>query len=650
MKTRGEVQALLLIAYLLQGLFVGSASAATATVATGKTPLEVGTIVDVLEDAGGKMTIGDVTKPANARRFVSLAGHDPHLGFTRSAWWGRFTLTNPSDVAVTQIIELTHPVIDRIEFFRPGQAPGTFRVNIAGDSVVDRDVDIRGPNPSFSVRIPPETSETFYLRLSGESTLSFRGRVWSAPGYINQLNNNININFIFFGVLVAAALASLAIFIVDREESYFLFAIGVMAVGVYQGESRGYISANLWPHSTWISNFLVLFAAAVTLCAMLRFTAKFLRLSHNAPRADALFLGLQAIGVTAAALSFFDYQAAARMLVLGLALGNLTAFAVAAFLWFKGVAYARMFTIFWGVLCGIVILSGAEKLGFVTIGEGVDFGLRVFVSLTVIMFAVLFSDRYRFIYQMREQKHKIARDEAVAASKAKSKFLATMSHELRTPLNAVIGFSDILSQETPKSLGTDKYREYALDIKNSGSHLLKIINDLLELSRIEADQVELDEHTIVLPDLLRRCVKIVGAAAKDKEIALKMRITEPLPYLHGDETRLQQVVINLLYNAIKFTPKGGEVTLGAEKNTSGELRITVSDTGIGIAEGDLEKVLEPFSQIAPHLTREHGGLGLGLAITRSIVALHGGHLAVASAVGEGTTFSVIFPKERTIDG
>src|SRR5690606_10909509 len=160
----------------------------------------------------------------------------------------------------------------------------------------------------------------------------------------------------------------------------------------------------------------------------------------------------------------------------------------------------------------------------------------------------VFTDRFKHITQANEQQLQKARDAAIAASRAKSKFHATMSHELRTPLNAVIGFSEVLTSEALGPLGNRKYREYANDIKESGLHLLHIINDVLEISRVEAEQIELDEQPIILSDLIRRCLRLVEERARESNISLRKRLHEPLPSLRGDETRIQQVLINLLHN------------------------------------------------------------------------------------------------------
>ena len=616
--------------------------------------VDLPSLLEVLEDPGGGLTIDAVSTDPVRNRFRPIGPEGSYLGFRDSVWWGRFALTNTADHPVTWVIELDHAVMDRVDLFVPAEGGGEFLVKRLGDSVVGRDMEISGPRIAFKVDLEAAETRTVYLRLAGESSLSFDGRVWPIDEFVAHQTASIDGNAIFFGVLLAGALYSLALFFVFREQSYLLFTLAVTAVGVYQAENRGYMAAYMWPESTWIANLSILLSIALTVFALARFTSRFLRLEENAPNANALFRAMQALGVIGAILAFIDYQMSAIILVLGMSLGNLAALIVSLVLVARGIEGARPYALCWSVFGVFAMVFGAEKLGLIEVGRALDMFFRVSVSATVILFAVVFSERYRKQAQANQRRYKKARDEAIAASRAKSTFLATMSHELRTPLNAIIGFSEIIASNTGnagntgKKTDADKNREYAEDILSSGRHLLSIVNNLLEISRIEAGHVELDEKTVELPALLRRCLNLVQERADNDEITLKMDLDAPLPMLHCDEKLVQKVLVNLLLNAVKFTPVMGRVTVQARVEPDGLLSISVSDTGVGIAKEDIRRVLEPFTQIGSHLTREHGGLGLGLAIVNAILGLHDGHLVVESEVGKGSTFKVRFPAERLI--
>jgi signal transduction histidine kinase len=240
---------------------------------------------------------------------------------------------------------------------------------------------------------------------------------------------------------------------------------------------------------------------------------------------------------------------------------------------------------------------------------------------------------------------RVAKEAAEAANRAKSEFLATMSHELRTPLNAVIGFSELMATQAFGPLA-QQYCDYARDINASGTHLLAIINDILDLSKAEAGKLELAEDDIDVGRALEATLRIVKPRAAAAGIALETAIPAELPALWGDERKFRQIFINLLSNAVKFTPKDGRIEVAARVAGDGRLEIAVVDNGIGIAAEDIPKALEPFRQLDNRLSRQYEGTGLGLPLTAAMVRLHQSELRIESEPGSGTTVTVAFPAER----
>ena len=240
-----------------------------------------------------------------------------------------------------------------------------------------------------------------------------------------------------------------------------------------------------------------------------------------------------------------------------------------------------------------------------------------------------------------------AKNSAEAASRAKSEFLANMSHELRTPLNAIIGFSEILRQESLGPLGHTSYRDSVRDVHESGVHLLKIINDILDLSKIEVGRLTLDEVPIDVRDTIESCLRIVRERASNAGLDLIADFAPDLPTLNADERMVKQVLLNLLSNAIKVTPKGSVRVIAGTTKDDG-VTISVIDTGIGIAQHDIEKAMLPFVQIDSSLQRKYAGTGLGLPLARSMTEHHGGSFSIESKVGEGTSITVRFPPERSL--
>ncbi|MFP4519708.1 MAG: ATP-binding protein [Oceanicaulis sp.] len=251
----------------------------------------------------------------------------------------------------------------------------------------------------------------------------------------------------------------------------------------------------------------------------------------------------------------------------------------------------------------------------------------------------LSQERVQELAQNYEQE-KIRAEEA---NRSKSEFLANMSHELRTPLNAINGFSEIMAGEMFGPLGDDRYKDYVGDILSSGQHLLSLINDILDMSKIEAGKMQLQPEPIEPSDLIEQCVRIMRARAEEKEISLEVE-ADRLPSIEADPRALKQVMLNLMSNAVKFTPDGGTVIVRGFDAADGVV-LQVADTGIGISQEDLPRVGRPFEQIENQHSKKHQGSGLGLALSKSLVEMHGGSLRIDSVLGKGTTMSFSLPRE-----
>jgi PAS domain S-box-containing protein len=251
--------------------------------------------------------------------------------------------------------------------------------------------------------------------------------------------------------------------------------------------------------------------------------------------------------------------------------------------------------------------------------------------------------------EVRAQEEFIAAKEAAErANRGKSEFLANMSHELRTPLNAVIGFAEVMEHELFGALGDRRYREYVGYMKNSGLHLLGIINGILDLSKIEAGKLHLYEEEINLEEVITYCFHLVISKKDDKLIQLDLQLAKDLPNLWGDERLIRQILLNIGSNARKFTAKGGKVTVKTRLDAHSGHEIEITDNGIGMTEEDLEAALTPFGQVDSSLSRRYDGTGLGLPLSNSFLKLHGGRLQIESEPGVGTTVTIKFPLERAI--
>ena len=284
--------------------------------------------------------------------------------------------------------------------------------------------------------------------------------------------------------------------------------------------------------------------------------------------------------------------------------------------------------------------DGAEIPLFVTIGHmKVDQGLRYCAVI-------------RDISQWKETEDglRLAKERAEEDSAKKSDFLARISHELRTPLNAIIGFSEVMSEEKFGPIANDRYKGYLHDIRSSGDHLLSLINDLLDLSKIEAGKLDLNFTSVDVAHLVAQGVTILQPQANQARVIVRVSLPDHLPPVVADERSLRQIVLNLLSNAVKFTPPGGQVILSAVVDEHGQLQIRVRDTGVGMSEDEIDRAMEPFRQIDGQSQSNHAGTGLGLPLTKALTEANRAEFQIESTPSAGTLVNITFPTNRVLDG
>lgn len=289
----------------------------------------------------------------------------------------------------------------------------------------------------------------------------------------------------------------------------------------------------------------------------------------------------------------------------------------------------------------IIVVTGREDS--VGIRQGFDVGASDFLTKPVVW--NLFPNRVRYVLRTSrmERELRMAMEAAEVASEAKSNLLATMGHELRTPLNAIIGFSDMMLRAPFGPLGSPQYDEYCADIHNSGTQLLSAINDILDIVKSESAGDDQDLYEVGFGELMRRVIDAISAEAASEGIEITNEVPTDGFKIRVDERKISRALSNLLSNALKFTEPGGEIRLEMTAIENESLALSISDTGTGISEEDLPRIMEPFEQADSSLSRDFEGLGLGIPLARALIQLHGGKIVLTSESGRGTTVQITLP-------
>ncbi len=485
------------------------------------------------------------------------------------------------------------------------------------------------PESSIAEAKPPNERET--RRRSQRAIFDARQKLTSTTGTRTSYDYELLREYATSRISSALAMPALLIILGAFASFWVPLYVAISWTGLVIGANFGVVLVcrrfvRIEQKKFVASNWTTSFVAAETIYGISWATLALFNLASGGPELQVVVFSMMLIGVAANALTSRTFPIATLMSTLP---ATLT------------------------VSINLVVTGSTLSIALAAIAVGAQFFFlylsRQTQNIELASFA-LQSEKDALILDLEEarQTSDQARNEAEQANIAKSRFLATMSHELRTPLNAIIGFSEVLKSELLGTHSIPQYKEYAGDIHSSGQHLLNLINELLDLSRIEAGKYDLNEEIVSLPNIADDCLRMMQIRAKSKGLELLEEIEEDLPKIWGDERSIRQVILNLLTNAIKFTPQGGQITLTIAQSADGGQLVSVKDNGPGIPEDEIATVLSSFGQGSLAQKTAEQGAGLGLPIVQKIMDLHQGRFDLFSKLRFGTEAIATFPRARVM--
>lgn len=637
--------------YLLMLLFCLPLMASAVEFDEFTQSLPLGQSLQVFEDAGGQATIDDVRAQAAAGHFKPHHKDTLNAGYSRSVFWLKIDLhyrpTNPA-AQRTWLLELAYPPLDRLDLYSPDAGGGYRLVRQTGDALPFASREIRQNNYLFDVNFTADQAQTLYLRLQSEGSIQAPVTLWSSTAFLEEQPVRLYVLGLIYGVLLGMLVYNLFIYLSVRDTSYLYYIFYIASFGMYQLSVNGAAVQYFWPNDPWWANAATPFFIG---CAGLfgsQFARSFLQTANINRWLDRLLLALIGFGALVVGLSLMTSYALALRLATALALTfTVVIFGAGIFAWWRGLRVARYFIIAWSAFLLGGIVNTLMVLGYLPNVFLTMYSSQIGSAIEVALLSLALADR---INAMREQqaqtlldagqKLEVLNQQLAHGNKLKDEFLATLTHELRTPMNGVIGSLELM-QTVEMDPELEQYQQTAA---GSARDMMRMVNGILTLTELQAGKLKANPSVFSLRSVIDALRVQFEGNASGKSLDLKVDIAPGVPdRVYGDSSKLAQCLECLLDNAIKFTRVGGvALRVTGKPLASGRLALSfaVIDTGIGFTDLGEATLYQRFFQLDGSMTREYGGLGVGLAICRQLVELLGGQLTHRSEPGHGSRFQL----------
>jgi signal transduction histidine kinase/CheY-like chemotaxis protein len=633
-------------------LLPGLASALVFDENTRSLPL--GNAMSVFEDVRGVASIEDITSPALQGSFRQHDKGVLNAGYSRSVFWLRLDLEyRPQHATATHpwLLELAYPPLDHVQLYLP-DAGGRYQLRQhTGDAMPFASREIKQHNYVFELQLPPGQRQVVYLRLESQGSIQAPLTLWAPNAYLEEQPARIYVLGIIYGVLLVMLIYNLFIFLSVRDTSYLYYIFYIASFGFYQLSVNGAAIEYFWPNNPWWANAATPFLIGATALFGCQFARSFLHTSEHSPWVDRSLLVLIACGALVMTLALTASYALSLRLATYLALMFTVVIFVSGILaWLRGMRVARYFIIAWTAFLAGGAINTLMVLGYLPNMFLTMYASQIGSALEVGLLSLALADR---INAMKEERTRILQEaglnlealnqELANSNRLKDEFLATVTHELRTPMNGVIGSLELMQMLNPEG----ELAHYQKTAASSARDMMRMVNDILALTELQAGRLYPRRETFSLRGLFDSLRAQHAPRAQEKGLRFTLELDDNLPdTLEGDPRKLLQSLNCLLDNAIKFTLHG-EVRVRVSRvgvaNNVLPLRIDVIDTGVGFAVPLDGKLYQRFQQLDGSMTREYGGLGIGLAICRQLVDLLGGDLSHESQPGQGSCFRLELP-------
>lgn len=610
--------------------------------------LPLGHSIDVFEDVRGTADIADITSAALADSFRRHDRDVLNAGYSRSVFWIRLDLDyrpQESQDPAPWLLELAYPPLDRLDLYLPG-ADGKYQLaQRTGDTLPFASRPISLTNYLFDLKLAPGKPLRVYLRLESQGSIQAPLTLWSPKAYMENLPGNVYVLGIIYGVLLVMLVYNLFIFVSVRDTSYLYYILYIASFGLYQVSVNGAGIEYFWPNSPWWANAATPFLIGSASLFGCQFARSFLHTREHSPWVDRTLLALMAVGALVMLLAFSASYALSLRLATYLALAFVVViFSAGILAWLRGMRVARYFIFAWTAFLLGGTINTLMVLGFLPNVFFTMYSGRIGSALEVGLLSLALADR---INAMKEERTRILQEssrkleqlnlELANSNRLKDEFLATVTHELRTPMSGVIGSLELM-QTVPMDVELAQYQKTAT---GSARDMMRMVNDILALIELQAGKLYPRREPFSLRGLFDSLRAQYAPRAEAKGLRFDLQLDENLPdTLEGDAGKLAQTLGYLLDNAIKFTHQGGvSLRVDGQRQSDGvALRVTVQDSGIGFETPADDALYQRFHQLDGSLTREYGGLGIGLALCRQLTELLGGQLQHHSSPGRGSRF------------